>query len=119
MCHTQHGHLRRRLSTFLLLSLKLIFSQFELPDIPLLILITSTHGRGDPPPTMLPLWTALLRTSLPHDILDDVNFACFGLGDSSYEKFCYAGKMLARRMEGLGAMKMGESAWGDERAPNG
>lgn len=94
-------------------------TQFDLPDIPLLILITSTHGRGDPPPTMLPLWTALLRTSLPPDILEDVNFACFGLGDSSYERFCYAGKVLARRMEGLGAMKLGEPAWGDERAPNG
>jgi len=94
-------------------------TQFDLPDIPLLILITSTHGRGDPPPAMLPLWTALLRTSLPPDILEDVNFACFGLGDSSYERFCYAGKVLARRMEGLGAMKLGEPAWGDERAPNG
>lgn len=68
---------------------------------------------------MLPLWTALLRTSLPEDILEDVNFALYGLGDSSYERFCYAGKMLSRRLEGLGARKMGEPAWGDERAPDG
>ena len=33
----------------------------------------------------------------------DVNFALYGLGDSSYEKFCYAGKILARRMISLGA----------------
>ena len=93
--------------------------QLDLPHISLLVLITSTHGRGDPPPAMLPLWTALLRTSLPKDILEDVNFALFGLGDTSYERFCFAGKMLARRLEGLGAKKMGEPAWGDERAPDG
>ncbi|KIR34939.1 NADPH-ferrihemoprotein reductase [Cryptococcus deuterogattii MMRL2647] len=90
-----------------------------LPHTYLLILITSTHGRGDPPPAMLPLWTAMLRSSLPEDILEDVHFALFGLGDSSYERFCYAGKMLLRRMEQLGATKMGEPAWGDERSPNG
>ncbi|WVQ83849.1 NADPH-dependent diflavin oxidoreductase 1 [Cryptococcus sp. DSM 104549] len=91
----------------------------SLPHTYLLILITSTHGRGDPPPAMLPLWSALLRSSLPEDILEDVHFALFGLGDSSYERFCFAGKMLLRRMEGLGASKMGEPAWGDERSPNG
>jgi len=37
-----------------------------------------------------------------HHMLD-VNFALYGLGDSSYEKFCYAGKILARRMISLGA----------------
>ena len=101
------------------LSTRLILAQFDLPHIPLLILITSTHGRGDPPPAMKPLWSALLRSSLPTNILEDVNFALYGLGDSSYEKFCYAGKMLARRMEGLSAVKLGEPAWGDERAPDG
>ncbi|KAJ9113897.1 hypothetical protein QFC19_000091 [Naganishia cerealis] len=52
---------------------------------------------------MVALWAALLRSGLPPDILEDVNFAIYGLGDSSYEKFCYAGKILARRMISLGA----------------
>lgn len=72
---------------------------------------------------MVSLWSALLRSGLPSDILEgepitchrgmellttrictlDVNFAIYGLGDSSYEKFCYAGKILARRMISLGA----------------
>ncbi|WVQ97522.1 NADPH-dependent diflavin oxidoreductase 1 [Kwoniella sp. CBS 9459] len=96
-----------------------LFPLSSLPHTDIVILITSTHGRGDPPPTMVPLWTALLRSSLPEDILEDVHFSLFGLGDSSYERFCYAGKMLARRMEGLGANKLVESGWGDERSPNG
>jgi hypothetical protein len=45
-------------------------SQADLPHLPLVILITSTHGRGDPPPAMLPLWKALLRQGLPPDILE-------------------------------------------------
>ncbi|OCF33987.1 NADPH-ferrihemoprotein reductase [Kwoniella heveanensis BCC8398] len=96
-----------------------LFPLSSLPHTDIVILITSTHGRGDPPPTMVPLWTALLRSSLPEDILEDVHFSLFGLGDSSYERFCYAGKMLARRMEGLGANKLVEPGWGDERSPNG
>jgi sulfite reductase alpha subunit-like flavoprotein len=52
-------------------------------------------------------------------MVPDVSFALYGLGDSSYERFCYAGKMLARRMESLGATKLGEYMWGDERAPDG
>jgi sulfite reductase alpha subunit-like flavoprotein len=68
---------------------------------------------------MLPLWTALIRASLPEDILEEVHYAIYGLGDSSYERFCFAGKMLARRMDGLGATKISDPAWGDERAPDG
>ncbi|KAJ9116945.1 hypothetical protein QFC22_004603 [Naganishia vaughanmartiniae] len=79
------------------------FDIHELPHTPLLILVNSTHGRGQPPPDMVALWSALLRSGLPSDILEDVNFAIYGLGDSSYEKFCYAAKILARRMISLGA----------------
>lgn len=49
----------------------------------------------------------------------DVSYALYGLGDSSYERFCYAGKILGRRLEGLGAEALGEPMWGDERAPDG
>lgn len=49
----------------------------------------------------------------------DVHYTVFGLGDQSYERWCYAGKMLRRRMESLGATELAESGWGDERAPDG
>lgn len=49
----------------------------------------------------------------------DVHYSIFGLGDTSYERFCYAGKMLARRMDSLGAHALTEPGWGDERAPDG
>lgn len=42
----------------------------DLPHEPLLVLITSTHGRGDPPPTMRALWSKLIRKGLPDDIFE-------------------------------------------------
>lgn len=82
------------------------------------------------------LWSKLIRKGLPDDIFEgkfslsaanplrtklttDVHYSLYGLGDSSYERFCYAGKMLARRMNSLGADPLVEPAWGDERAPDG
>jgi sulfite reductase alpha subunit-like flavoprotein len=47
-----------------------------------------------------------------------VNFALYGLGDSSYEKFCYAGKILARRMLSLGARLLGSEDEDDEDKPS-
>lgn len=49
----------------------------------------------------------------------DVNFAVFGLGDSSYERYAYAGKLLHRRMLALGANALMEPSYSDERAPDG
>jgi flavorubredoxin len=42
----------------------------DLPHEPLIIFITSTHGRGDPPPAMRGLWHKLIRKGLPEDILE-------------------------------------------------
>lgn len=42
----------------------------DLPHEALLVLVTSTHGRGDPPPAMRELWGKLIRQGLPHDILE-------------------------------------------------
>lgn len=49
----------------------------------------------------------------------DVNFTLFGLGDTSYDKYNYAAKLLNRRLLALGARPMVEPAYGDERAPDG
>lgn len=64
---------------------------------------------------MSQLWHMLLRADLPPDILEDLNFAVFGLGDSSYEKFCWAAKKLSRRLLSLGARELVERGEGDEQ----
>ena len=64
---------------------------------------------------MTPLWTLLLRADLPHDLLEDLQYAVFGLGDSAYERFCWPAKRLDRRLEALGAKTICERGEGDSQ----
>ena len=62
---------------------------------------------------MTPLWKSLIRSDLPPDIFEDLHYAVFGLGDSSYDKFCWPAKKLTRRLEQLGARSICSRAEGD------
>ena len=68
---------------------------------------------------MTPMWNMLLRADLPSDIFKDLHFAVFGLGDSAYEKFCWAAKKLSRRLLSLGAKEICIRGEGDEQHPLG
>ncbi|WFD29571.1 NAPDH-dependent diflavin reductase [Malassezia sp. CBS 17886] len=73
------------------------------------VFVVATTGNGEMPTAARPFWRFLLRRSLPDDILSDLSFATFGLGDSVYARFCWAARMLSRRLESLGA-----HAWIDD-----
>lgn len=64
---------------------------------------------------MTPLWQQLLRSDLPSDLFDDLLYASFGLGDTSYDKFCWPSKLLARRLESLGGSEICKRGEGDEQ----
>lgn len=64
---------------------------------------------------MTPLWRQLLRSDLPPDLFEDLAYASFGLGDSSYERFCWPSKLLARRLESLGGTELCKRGDGDEQ----
>lgn len=68
---------------------------------------------------MIPMWNMLLRPELPDYILEDLDFAVFGLGDSTYEKFCWAAKKLSRRLLSLGAREICTRGEADEQHPLG
>ncbi|TFK69170.1 riboflavin synthase domain-like protein [Pluteus cervinus] len=90
----------------------------ELTNEELVIFVVSTTGSGTEPRSMTPLWNMLLNSSLPSDLFSEdplLEFAVFALGDSSYEKFCWPGKLLSRRMEDLGARQICERGEGDEQ----
>ena len=80
-----------------------------------MVFVVSTTGSGVEPRSMTELWTLLLRSDLPNDLFEDLPFAVFGLGDTSYEKFCWAAKKLSRRMESLGGFEICERGDGDEQ----
>ncbi|KAJ3563104.1 hypothetical protein NP233_g9156 [Leucocoprinus birnbaumii] len=81
----------------------------------LVVFVVSTTGSGVEPRSMTPLWNMLLSSRLPTDLFEDLSFAVFGLGDTSYEKFCWPAKLLSKRLRSLGATEICERGEGDEQ----
>ena len=92
-----------------------MLQQAELINEHLVLFVVSTTGSGSEPRAMTPLWQMLLRADLPEDLFEDLAYAVFGLGDSSYAKFCWPGKLLSRRLVQLGASELCLRGEGDEQ----
>jgi sulfite reductase (NADPH) flavoprotein alpha-component len=71
-----------------------------------LLVITSTHGEGDPPQTALGFFEFLEGRKAPK--LPQLRFAVLALGDSTYEHYCGAGKRIDQRLEELGAQRLAD-----------
>lgn len=80
----------------------------------LVLFLVSTTGQGEFPTSARPFWNFLLRKGMPEDILADVTFAAFGLGDTTYPRFCWPVRLLSRRLRALGAVELVEHGEGDE-----
>ncbi|SDF93371.1 sulfite reductase (NADPH) alpha subunit [Limimonas halophila] len=70
------------------------------------VLVSATHGEGDPPDPAAPFFEFLWSRKAPK--LKGTKFAVFSLGDSSYVNFCQAGKDLDARFEELGGERLAE-----------
>jgi sulfite reductase (NADPH) flavoprotein alpha-component len=68
------------------------------------LVITSTHGEGDPPQTTKGFFEFLESRKAPK--LPQLRFAVLALGDSTYEHYCGAGKRIDQRLEELGAQRL-------------
>lgn len=69
-----------------------------------LLVIVSTYGEGDPPQPSVGFFEFLEGQRAPK--LEGVRFSVLALGDSTYEKYCEAGKRIDRRLEELGATRI-------------
>ncbi|ODB88669.1 hypothetical protein A3193_07465 [Candidatus Thiodiazotropha endoloripes] len=70
----------------------------------LLIVVISTQGEGEPPESAYGLFSYL--QSKKTSSLSDLQYAIFGLGDSSYDQYCQAGKTLERLLDEHGAKRL-------------
>ncbi len=80
------------------------FRPRDLAKEQLLLLVVSTQGEGEPPECALELFRFLNGKGAPN--LESLSFGVFGLGDSSYERFCQAGRDFDRRLAELGARRL-------------
>lgn len=69
-----------------------------------LILVSSTHGEGEPPDTAAAFYKALFSAKAPQ--LPELNYAVFGLGDRSYDQFCQTSVDFDARFAELGATRL-------------
>ncbi|QEA38157.1 assimilatory sulfite reductase (NADPH) flavoprotein subunit [Pistricoccus aurantiacus] len=69
-----------------------------------LVIVTATHGEGEPPDPAADFYEFLHGRKAPK--LKECLFAVLGLGDSSYEFFCQTGQDFDRRLEALGAERL-------------
>lgn len=68
------------------------------------IVVASTYGEGEMPDNAQLFWDALSADTAPR--LETVNFAVLALGDTGYDGFCQAGKLIDTRFEQLGAKRL-------------
>jgi sulfite reductase (NADPH) flavoprotein alpha-component len=67
------------------------------------LVFISTWGEGEPPQRGVKYHEKLMAADAPR--LDGLKFAVLGLGDTSYEQFCQAGKDFDARFEALGGTR--------------
>ncbi|HDL8507346.1 NADPH-dependent assimilatory sulfite reductase flavoprotein subunit [Yersinia enterocolitica] len=70
----------------------------------LLVIVASTQGEGEPPEEAVALHKFLFSKKAPK--LPETAFAVLGLGDTSYEHFCQAGKDFDNKLAELGAQRL-------------
>ncbi len=76
----------------------------EIAKEKLLYVVISTHGDGDPPDEARALYEYLGTKRAPQ--LPELQYSVLSLGDSSYPKFCEAGRVVDERLAKLGAKRL-------------
>ena len=68
------------------------------------LFIVSTYGEGEMPDNAQQFWDALAASTAPR--MESLSYGVLALGDTSYEHFCQAGKLVDTRLEQLGARRL-------------
>jgi sulfite reductase (NADPH) flavoprotein alpha-component len=68
------------------------------------IITIATYGEGEMPDNASLFWESLCSSGMPR--LLDMKFGVLGLGDTGYDEFCQAGKLIDMRLEQLGAQRL-------------
>ena len=78
----------------------------DLPQQGLWLVVTSTHGAGDIPDNLLPMYEEL--DELKPD-LSQIRFGAIGIGSREYDTFCGAIEKVEAAVTSCGAKQLGET----------
>jgi len=70
---------------------------------PVVVIVASSTGDGDPPDNAAKFLVTLKRKTNPAGMLKGIKYTCLGLGDSNYTRFCAVPKAFCKRFNDLGA----------------
>lgn len=85
----------------------------------IVVFVVATTGDGEVPRDMKDFWGHLLQKKLGSDYLSLLEFAVFGLGDSSYAKYNAVARRLDTRLKQVGGTCLLERGLGDDQHPVG
>ena len=100
----QLGHAAERVGLAVRVQSTLDYNPRELAAESLLFVVMSTHGEGDPPDEARAFADFLHGRRAPR--LAKLAYAVLALGDSSYPKYCEAGRLIDERLAALGARRV-------------
>jgi len=80
----------------------------------LLLIVCSTTGNGDAPENADAFWRAIKLRSVAKNLFENVPYYVLGLGDTNYDKFCYIGKSIDKRLNELGGNRVFPAECADE-----
>lgn len=91
-----------------------VYNVNDLPNEKYVVIITSTHGEGEPPDTAKAFYKYIGSPDLSPALLHNVNYCVFGLGSKTYEHYNAVGRYMDAKMEKLGAKKIFDRGEGDD-----
>ncbi|TXT11153.1 hypothetical protein VHUM_01904 [Vanrija humicola] len=89
----------------------------QVPSDKAVIFVLATYGEGDPTDNAQPLFEFILEENVEFSqgsSLENLNYVIFGLGNRTYEHFNETARQLDRRLQALGAHRIGERGEGDD-----